>query len=80
MDELNFENGDKMDDAGDEILQEQQLRNLTRSVSKFFNAVFALEKLPTPPAQTGSTASLKVDGGVTYSHSGLVDYILRNEV
>jgi hypothetical protein len=76
MQELNYESGDKMDDVSDEILAEQYLRSLTRTVSKLMNGIFALEKIP---EASGSATSLEA-AVVKYTHAGLVDFILGNEV
>jgi hypothetical protein len=75
MPELNYESGDKMEDVTDEILAEQYLRSLTRNVAKLLNGIFALEKIP---EASGAAATAEVV--VKYSHAGLVDAILGNEV
>lgn len=79
MEELNYEHGDKMADVSDDIIAEQQLRNLTRVVGKLFNAIFAIES-----STSSSTATTPVvpmgQLVVRYANTDLVNSILGNEV
>jgi hypothetical protein len=75
MQELNYESGDRMEDVSDEILAEQYLRSLTRTVGKLLNGIFALEKVPAVANVPAATEPI-----VKYTNAGLVDFILGTEV